>query len=256
MSSGRFLSALLVLCVFGSALGARFYFPNFQNRPHLNLNGDSRSDFGELVLTLPRQKQAGAVWFDEPLDLKYGFNTWFDFHISKVADSGGDGFAFVVQRDNPYALGRSGNGLGYDGLENALAVEFDTKLNKDLGDESADHVSVHSALTGILSSSEKATLGQVPIADLKSFFTTVQRARRAQIMYDPEDGSLTVFVESTVPSGRTQLQQLVKANVGKIEGRFYVGFTAATSETYAQFAIRSWSFTSFESKERTTPPCR
>ena len=40
----------------------------------------------------------------------------------------GDGFAFVIQADlaGPQALGESSSGIGYAGLYNALALEFDT----------------------------------------------------------------------------------------------------------------------------------
>ena len=251
-------SALLLLALVYHSQAARFYFPNFQNRPHLNLNGDSRSHFGELVLTLPKPKQGGAVWFDQAMELKHGFSTWFDFHISKVADSGGEGFAFVLQKDNPYALGKSGNGIGYEGLEKGLAVEFDTKLDEDLGDKTEAHVSVHSALEGAhsLSSKESTLFPQVPIRDLKSYFDTVHRARRVEIVYHQDEGSLEVLIEQVDFSGRETLHRLLKADVGKIQGKFYVGFTAATGTSYAQFAIRSWSFKAFESSSRASPPCR
>ena len=44
------------------------------------------------------------------------------------ATAGGDGFAFVLHRDpsGSAALGTNGRGLGYEGIENSLAVEFDT----------------------------------------------------------------------------------------------------------------------------------
>jgi len=39
---------------------------------------------------------------------------------------GGDGFAFVVQNQAPTALGEQGMQLGYGGIQNSLAIEFDT----------------------------------------------------------------------------------------------------------------------------------
>lgn len=45
---------------------------------------------------------------------------------------GGDGIAFVIQEQDPRALGAGGAGLGYTGIENSLAVEFDTFYNSEL----------------------------------------------------------------------------------------------------------------------------
>lgn len=39
---------------------------------------------------------------------------------------GGSGFAFVLQAAGASAVGRAGSGLGYDGIPNSLAIEFDT----------------------------------------------------------------------------------------------------------------------------------
>lgn len=38
---------------------------------------------------------------------------------------GGDGFAFVIQGEGPTAVGRSGNELGYGGITDSVAIEFD-----------------------------------------------------------------------------------------------------------------------------------
>jgi hypothetical protein len=56
---------------------------------------------------------------------------------------GADGFAFVIQNQDALALGRRGSGLGYEGIKNSLAVEFDTFFNEDQFDPYENHVSVH-----------------------------------------------------------------------------------------------------------------
>lgn len=55
---------------------------------------------------------------------------------------GGDGFAFVMHSDpnDTRALGGLGSSMGYGGLRNSLAVEFDTWFNAEDGDLFDDHV--------------------------------------------------------------------------------------------------------------------
>ena len=57
---------------------------------------------------------------------------------------GSDGFAFVIQNQDTFALGENGMGLGYQGIENSLAIEFDTTFNYELLEPYENHVSVHS----------------------------------------------------------------------------------------------------------------
>ena len=56
---------------------------------------------------------------------------------------GGDGFAFVIQDTDPVALGGEGQEMGYGGIANSIAVEFDTWYNHDTLDPGENHVSVH-----------------------------------------------------------------------------------------------------------------
>jgi hypothetical protein len=55
---------------------------------------------------------------------------------------GADGFAFVLHGDSneTRTLGEGGEGMGYAGIRNAIAVEFDTWYNPDAGDLFVDHV--------------------------------------------------------------------------------------------------------------------
>ncbi|GLE05961.1 hypothetical protein PINS_up015172 [Pythium insidiosum] len=91
------------------------------------------------------------------MNVREGFETTFSFQISspstfcqimddvhtRCRSRGGDGFAFVVQNDNVIAVGSGGMELGYGGLRDALAVEFDSWYNAEQLDVYENHVSVH-----------------------------------------------------------------------------------------------------------------
>jgi hypothetical protein len=56
------------------------------------------------------------------------FNSSFRFRIAGTDGnpwSIGDGFAFVIQGGDAAAVGAAGNGLGYKGIGNSVAVKFD-----------------------------------------------------------------------------------------------------------------------------------
>jgi hypothetical protein len=51
--------------------------------------------------------------------------------------------AFVIQADRFDAKGSPGLGLGYDGINNSIAIEFDTYHNPENSDPYENHISIH-----------------------------------------------------------------------------------------------------------------
>ncbi len=110
-----------------------------------------------LRLSASRARQAGSAWYSRQLNVREGFETIFKFRIAEgslrcnqMDDTytncrarGGDGIAFVVQQQNPKALGAGGAGMGYTGIKNSLAVEFDTFYNAELLEPYENHIAVH-----------------------------------------------------------------------------------------------------------------
>jgi len=56
---------------------------------------------------------------------------------------GGSGFAFVIQSSGSMALGASGSGLAYHGLNNAVVVEFDCWQDSGKNDVNYNHISIN-----------------------------------------------------------------------------------------------------------------
>jgi len=110
------------------------------------------------VITPAFPHNIGAVWHTAKVVVGLGFETTFRFRISEMSRTcktyaepikycdyrGGDGFALVIHnsQDGETSLGDAGGGLGYSGIENGLAVEFDTWYNPDDGDPYQNHISV------------------------------------------------------------------------------------------------------------------
>ncbi|KAG5190276.1 concanavalin A-like lectin/glucanase domain-containing protein [Tribonema minus] len=188
---------------------------------------------------------------------------------------GADGFAFIVQGDNPSALGATGRGLGYEGIRNALAIEFDTYYNPELLDAYENHVAVVTrGNEGGASAHHAFALGTAAaVPDLS------EGAHAARVVYTPffdaqvlQMGLLdpspyaTTFLESGhFASGgfsdwgsgigllyvyiddmlrpRLVVPLNLEGTLSLTHGRAWVGFTAATgAETFQTHDLLDWRF--------------
>jgi hypothetical protein len=103
-------------------------------------------------LTPSNPSKAGSMWFVEPVPVNNGFDTFFTFQITDHSKQctlnldqyfslfhhrtcsvhGGDGFAFVIQnnKNSTAVVGQVGGQMGFGGIENSLAIAFDTWQNQ------------------------------------------------------------------------------------------------------------------------------
>ncbi len=236
------LSLALVLC--GGTAMADFDYEDFASIPNLDLVGDATVVGSRLELTPALTGRTGAAWYKAPQEVVRGFTTTFRFRI--VADGpGADGLAFVIHNDpaQTAAIGGLGGGIGYLGLNNVVAVEFDTWDNgwayEPLAD--ANHVSVHYLKT-YLQYSVGYTSGNIP--DLSD-----GAVHTVRIEYVPRPGPmlpglLTVHLddmERPVVVAPLILEDRMTLAGGESA---WVGFTAATGAEYQTHEILSWSFES------------
>src|SRR5690242_15563050 len=105
---------------------------------------------GQLILTPDVPDLAGAAWRTPAIRLRNRVQASFGY-VRSDAPAASDGYAFVLQGDSVDSLGGAGGGLGYTGIPDSVAVEFDTWQNiaADFGsptsvdDPAAPHISVH-----------------------------------------------------------------------------------------------------------------
>lgn len=228
--------------------------------------------------------ETSAAWFALPSSVdanlgrqqvSMGFTTYFKFqiHTATICCTPADGFAFVIQNSLSTALGSGSGGLGYAGIPNSLAVEFDTYQNP--WDPNANHVAVQSCgtqanapnhvpgncLVGSVNSTTIPTLGVTcgtsgPCKD--------GSAHEVVIDYTPPangtgNGTLVVWIDPLFVSGTHQpVPTAVKAinipyNIDIAQNSqgislaggtsAWVGFTGSqTSDPQAQDVL-AWEFT-------------
>jgi hypothetical protein len=111
---------------------------------HITVNGSAREQdsHNTYALTPDATFQAGGVTFNDKVDLTHDFNMAFNIYFGPTQAA--DGMAFVLHNDpgGAAAIGGSGGNLGAMGLQNGLAIEFDTYQNSGFGDPAYDHTNI------------------------------------------------------------------------------------------------------------------
>ena len=251
-------AALAVISLLGvtSAAHAQFNLTSFPSATGLNVVGNAAVVAGttnRLRVTSNVTNQIGAAWYATPQVIAQGFTTTFQFQITNPsgnAPNGGDGFAFVIQNTSATAVGPNGSGctLGYDGIPNSVAIEFDTYQTGgacigagNVSDPNGNHISVHTLGTAPNSVKESASIGIFsPAASMESGAT-----HTVQIVYLP--GTLRVYYDDLVNPAITATLNL-STTLNLTSGlSAWVGFTAATGGAYERHDILNWSFSSVAS---------
>jgi hypothetical protein len=237
----RNLSLLCLLCLAAPPAFAQsliFDRHQFGSTADLAVQGDASVTAGHLRLTPAETGRVGGVWHRYKRYLQGGFETTFAFQITSQGNGGGEGLAFVIQNAGVPSLGPAGAGMGYAGVFNCLAVEFDTRQN-GTNDAPAPHISVQTRGT--------STSAQTNSADLTASLGVVTNGlpnfadgavHTARIRYSA--GSIAVFVDGNAAPSLTVPVDL-GARLTLDRGQAWFGFTAANGTGFQQHEILEWS---------------
>lgn len=188
-----------------------------------NLEGDASNLGGDCFRITPElNSQEGAVWKDSVIDLSDDFDLRFSINLGDKDGTGADGMSFVLQQDND-GLGIGGGSLGYEGLNNSLAIEFDTYQNGIFGDPTYDHIAMLSngsvyhtagtALTGvayIIAGTANAEDGDY---------------HDVQVVWDAASTTISVYVDCVF---RLSYTGDIVEDIFDGNPEVYLGFTGAT----------------------------
>jgi hypothetical protein len=206
---------------------------------------------GVMALQLANAfSQTTSAWLPVPLPVSAAFSTTFQFQISAEAGLGsiGDGFAFVIQGVGSSAVGTAGAGayIGYSGISNSIAIEFDTYNNSDFGDPaptgsnpSGSHLGIQSAGANANDSHHNSP-AQLAAPVLANFADGTTHT--ATITYDG-NVTLRVFLDnSQTPATTATLTAPLSSFLGLTGNSAYVGFTAATGAAKEDTDLLGWSW--------------
>ncbi len=125
----------LALCSLPVQAAVIYNYTNFSSTVGLTLVGNAAkattSDGAVLRVTPSAASQQGAMYGTTPVTLGSNatFSTSFQFRFTSPGGiDPADGITFVLAA-SPSGLGSSGSGMGYSGVSNSVAIEFDTYNN-------------------------------------------------------------------------------------------------------------------------------
>jgi hypothetical protein len=209
-------------------------YPNFSDVSQLKLNADAHQNGNKLTLTSALLGQHGSAFSLDKIHLgsNASFSTAFNFEILQRggAGNGADGLTLTVQ-PNSNTVGGAGGGIGYDGIPNSVAVEFDTYDNGESG--GSNHVGIDTngsvnsvASTGLLS----------PDFDNASPWW-------AWVDYNGVTQDLDVrWSQSGARPSMSMLHKTLDLPTILGSSDVYVGFTSATGYGWGEHNILSWNF--------------
>lgn len=224
--------------------------PDFSNCSTLQVNGNAACVGGVLRATPALVGQAGSAFSQTQITLGPGntFSTFFSFQITSNGggvDSdgpGADGITFTVQPVSSTA-GGAGGGIGYLGIPNSVAIEFDTWNNGfGAGDPDGNHVGVD--LNGSVASVVTASI-PTRLNDGAIWYAWVD--------YNGAVLELRLSQSSARPAAPTLAHAVNLATVIGTSQAF-VGFTSGTGAAFATHDIRSWIFDNTFNPVGGTPP--
>jgi hypothetical protein len=227
-----------------------FDYPDFRNTENLKLLHDARITDKKVRLTAAIASQKGGIWYTKaPIQVDSGFTTEFSFQISAGGvGEGADGFAFIIHNSRQnLSKGINGGGMGYDGIPNCIAVEFDTYDNDE---QSNNHISVQ---TRGREPNRHSLDASIAINRDLGFDLKDSRIHKVKISY--QTGTLDVFVDNMRNPILTVRIDIARS-IDLDEGRAWVGISGATGEDYANHDILKWSMqtTRPRLKEEPTKP--
>lgn len=236
--------AMSLLACISNANATTILYNDFSNVDGLQLNGTAallNTNSDNVLRLTSTTSQSGSAFSTDAITLgsDVSFSTAFSFNLNNpvgikdVDGIGADGITFTLQT-NSNTAGGSGGGIGYYGIANSVAVEFDTWNNGAIDDNDGNHVGIN--VGGSVDSVTQAHI-DTRMNNSEDWFAWVDydgandllEVRLAAMDFRPETALLSYTVDLASELG---------SNLA------YAGFTSGTGAAGGQHDILNWQFNS------------
>jgi len=218
---------------------AAINYPDFSSTSGLVMLNDT-AQVGSLLRVAPAvQYKFGQAWYNQRQDVTNAFSTTFQFSMNNPDSffGGADGLVFVIQNDSLSAAGNNSLGeyLGYHGIPNSIAVEFDAFDNPS--DPNDNHISIHTRGTLANDTDETFSIGSTGTG--LAINLNDAAVHTAKISYVP--GTMNVYLDNMITPVLTASVN-IPSTLSLTSGGAYVGFTSATATGYENHDVLNWTF--------------
>ena len=190
------------------------------------VNGNATLQANDCItLTEAQKTKVGSVWYKDKISLKRSFDVFYSMNLGCTDGNGADGIAFVLQPIST-SIGTPGSGMGYQGINPSIAVEFDSWQNGQNTDPTYDHTAI--MINGVLEHSGQFNLaGPVPILGTVGAPKNAEDCafHKVRISWFAPTQTITVYVDCVQKLTYTG-DLITKALFGISD--VYLGFTAST----------------------------
>jgi hypothetical protein len=251
-SISKYFKTLCFLILYFKTLTAdpstSFYFKNFgKNKTvesNLALFGDSKVVNGgsSIQITGSSIHSAGRVMRRKPMKFVEGnpnqmvsFSTYFSFSVSP---ENGDGFAFImVPSRYPLHVFEGDCSFGVFGKRKfkLLGVEFDTSMNKNVGDLNNNHIGI-----------DFISPVSIKTSNVSSINLVLNSGKKLQAWIDYEAGSNRIEVRLSKLGKERPVSPLLfyPVNLSRMwnEEQVFVGLSSSNKNSSQKIEVYSWSF--------------
>jgi hypothetical protein len=191
----------------------------------LTINGSTAYTGTVLELTNGGGGEASSAFTSNAVSVQ-GFTTTFTFLLSSAT---ADGFTFCIQGVGPTALGAGGGSLGYQGINNSVAVKFD--LYPSL------------STTGLYTGGAAPDDTMPPAIDMSAAGINLHSGDIMQATFTYDGVNLVETVKDTSTNATFTHTYPINIPAAVGSGFAFVGFTGATGGSTAIQDIQTWTYT-------------
>lgn len=230
-----------------------FKYEDFSNKSELNLQGNAVEYDGIIRLTKEDYFQKGLVSYKDKVPVNVNFKTKFTFRIangdnfgnSENSYPGADGLALFFYNNNKQNIGFSGGGIGYEGIENGVAIELDLFQNEDenYNDKNGNHLAIFGSKDIVYPNhnSNQLIFENLDIPEL----TDKDGDYEFLLEYSYDNKVLKISLDNNSNSSKlAEINDFDFSDYMDLEGGNFatIAITASTGVCYQRQEILSWEF--------------
>ncbi|MBQ5939618.1 PEP-CTERM sorting domain-containing protein [Massilia sp. AB1] len=247
MKALKFLIAAAATAAVANAQATVVTYNDFSDTSGLTTVGNAAAtttaDGKVMRLTPDNWSQSGAVYSSSAVQLGANatFSTTFQFRFTGNSQPA-DGMAFVLAA-SPNGLGVGGGGIGYQGVQNAFVIEFDTYDNGSWDGFSANHVGI--STNGSTNTSWTSDVYQRKACfGLSTDTGCMSNGNLWTVKVEYDGALLSMSMRDETKSDDFLAYDKLAIDIASVLGtnQAYVGFTSATGAASQNHDLLNWTF--------------